>query len=444
AQRVAELLVEHGGGQILPGLTVAGEVPVRPAVTMDAALPARVLGVDVSAETVVAALEGNGIAVDLDAATGQIVATGPSWRFDLNDPYDLVEEVLRVVGYDAVPSVLPKAPGGRGLTRAQALRRRSGLALASFGLTEVKSLPFVGDGDFDKLGLAADDARRDTVQLANPLSSEQPALTSTLLIGLLRSTALNVSRGHDDIALFEVARIFQPKHGVEAPIYGVDRRPTEAEYAALNEALPIQPHHASWVMLGRAVRPSINAEGVDFVWSDALAVAHDLARVLNVELTVEAAQYAPFHPGRCAALKLDGQIIGHAGELDPRISQAHGLPGRVMAGEINLDAMFDAAPEVGEKPSFSTFPVAKEDFAFVAPAAVTAGALSELIAGAHEFVESVRLFDIYTGDQVEVGKKSLAYKVRLRAADRTLSDADIKAAREAILAQAETIGAVSR
>ena len=115
-----------------------------------------------------------------------------------------------------------------------------------------------------------------------------------------------------------------------------------------------------------------------------------------------------------------------------------------MAGEINLDAMFDAAPEVGEKPSFSTFPVAKEDFAFVAPAAVTAGALSELIAGAHEFVESVRLFDIYTGDQVEVGKKSLAYKVRLRAADRTLSDADIKAAREAILAQAETIGAVLR
>ena len=444
AQRVAELMVELGGGTILPGLTVVGQAPAARNVTIDQDLPTRVLGIDISAETVVAALEGNGIVVDHDPASGQIVATPPSWRFDINDPYDLVEEVLRVVGYDQVPSVLPKAPGGRGLTRAQELRRRAGIAFASFGLTEVTSLPFVGESDFDKLGLDADDARRDAVVLANPLSSEQPSLTTTLLIGLLRSTALNVSRGHDDIALFEVARVFTPKHGVEAPIYGVEQRPTEAQYAALNEALPIQPHHAGWVMLGNAVKSGIGTDALAYVWSDALAVAHDLARVLNVELTVESAHYAPFHPGRCAALLLNGEIVGYAGELDPRISQAHGLPGRVMAGEINLAALIEAAPAVGEKPNFSAFPVAKEDFAFVAPSDVTAGALSDLIAGAHEFVESVRLFDIYTGDQVEAGKKSLAYKVRLRASDRTLSDADIKTAREAILAQAETLGAVLR
>src|SRR5690606_35666668 len=130
----------------------------------------------------------------------------------------------------------------------------------------------------------------------------------------------------------------------------------------------------------------------------------------------------------CAELLLDGQIVGHAGELDPRISQAHGLPGRVVAGELDLDALVAAAPAVGPKPNFSTFPVAKEDFAFVAPAELTSGELSSEIASAHEFVESVRLFDVYTGDQVADDKKSLAYKVRLRAADRTLSDIDIKAA----------------
>ncbi len=444
AQRVAELMVEHGGGTILPGLTVAGEAPVRANVTMRQALPTKVLGIDVSVDTVISALTGNGIQVAHDAETGNIVATPPSWRFDINDPYDLVEEVLRVVGYDRVPSVLPKAPGGRGLTREQELRRRTGIALASFGLTEVKSLPFVGEGDFDKLGLDAEDERRDAVLLANPLSSEQPALTTTLMIGLLRSMSLNVSRGHDDIALFEVARVFTPKHGVEAPIYGVDKRPTEAEYAALNEALPIQPHHAAWIMLGHKVRPTIGAAGVDYLWSDAIAVAHDLANVLNLELTVRAARLAPYHLGRCAELLLDGQVVGHAGELDPRISQAHGLPGRVMAGEVDLDALVAAAPIVGPKPNFSTFPVAKEDFAFVVPTELTAGELSDAIAGAHEFVESVRLFDVYTGDQVTHDRKSLAYKVRLRAADRTLSDKDIKTAREAILAHAEALGAVLR
>lgn len=444
AQRVAELMVEYGGGTILPGLTVAGEAPVRANVTMHQALPTKVLGIDVSVDTVISALTGNGIQVAYDAETGNIVATPPSWRFDINDPYDLVEEVLRVVGYDRVPSVLPKAPGGRGLTREQELRRRSGIALASFGLTEVKSLPFVSEADFDKLGLDADDERRDAVMLANPLSSEQPALTTTLMIGLLRSLSLNVSRGHDDIALFEVARVFTPKHDVEAPIYGVDKRPTEAEYAALNEALPIQPHHAAWIMLGHKVRPTIGAAGVDYLWSDAIAVAHDLANVLNLELTVRAARLAPYHPGRCAELLLDGQVVGHAGELDPRISQVHGLPGRVMAGEVDLDALVAAAPVVGPRPNFSTFPVAKEDFAFVVPTELTAGELSDAIAGAHEFVESVRLFDVYTGDQVAHDRKSLAYKVRLRAADRTLSDKDIKTAREAILAHAEALGAVLR
>jgi phenylalanyl-tRNA synthetase beta chain len=436
-QRVAELLVEHGGGTIGGGLTVVGEARERLPVTIDVDLPSRISGVDIDAATVVKALEGNGCAVAVDGSS--VTATPPSWRFDLNDPYDLVEDVLRVVGYDQVPSALPPAPAGRGLTAAQVLRRRVGMVLAGAGLVEVKTFPFAGPAEFDRLGLPADDVRRRQVLLENPLSAERPGMTTMLLAGLLGTAALNVGRGHTDVQLVEIGNVFLPHADAPpAPIYGVDRRPSDAELDAFAAALPDQPQHAAYVMLGERERSGWAGPGRAAAWGDAVAIAHRVAAALHLELRAEAAERAPWHPGRCAALLLDGAVIGHAGELHPRVVKAYGLGGRVAAAEIELDALIAAAPDVGPRPAFSTFPVAKEDIALVVDAGVASAAVHDALVQASPLIESVRLFDVYTGDQVPAGSKSLAFSLRLRAADRTLTDEDISAVRAAAVAAAAT------
>ena len=434
-QRVAELLVEHGGGTIEPGLTVVGQPPERRSVTIPDDLPARVSGVPIDGDTAEAALAAGG--GDVMHADGRITLTPPSWRFDLTDPYDLVEDVLRVVGYDQVPSVLPPAPAGRGLTTAQVLRRRVGMVLAGAGLVEVKTFPFAGPSDFDRLGLAADDDRRRQVLLENPLSSEQPGMTTTLLAGLLSTAELNLGRGHTDIQIVETGRVFLPQPDARpAPIYGVDRRPTDAELDAFAAALPAQPQHVAYVMAGERERSGWSGPGRSPAWGDAVAVAHRVAAAMHLSLTVESAERAPWHPGRCAALLLDGAVVGHAGELHPRVARSYGFTGRIAAAEIDLDALIDAAPDAGPRPRFSTFPVAKEDLALVVDAATPSVVVHDALAAASPLIESVRLFDVYTGDQVPAGQKSLAFALRLRAPDRTLTDDDIREAREAAVAAA--------
>ena len=187
ADRVAELLVRHGGGSVEDGVTYVGAPPEPRPIVADADLPARITGIPIDAATTVANLRTVGctVAVDPDTEPARLTVLPPSWRPDLTDPYDLVEEVARIVGYTEVPSVLPAAPAGRGLTPAQRRRRRVGFALAGAGLVEVKTYPFVGADDFDALGLPADDERRDTIRIANPLSAEVPALATTRRPGLL-------------------------------------------------------------------------------------------------------------------------------------------------------------------------------------------------------------------------------------------------------------------
>ncbi len=319
------------------------------------------------------------------------------------------------------------------------------MVLAGDGLVEVKTFPFAGAADFDRLGLPADDSRRRQVLLENPLSAEEPGMTTTLLTGLLKSLALNIGRGHADVHITETGRVFLPKSdSAEAPIYGVDRRPTDDEIAAFAAALPDQPHHVGLVMSGERVRSGWAGPGRQATWGDAIAIVQHLAEELHVEIEVQPAQVMPWHPGRCAAIVLDGATIGHAGELHPRVLKAYGLPARAVAAEVDLDALIDASPEIGPRPDFSSFPVAKEDLALIVDDAVPAASVQKALAAASPLIESVRLFDVYSGDQVPEGKKSLAFALRLRAPDRTLTDAEIKSAREAAVAAAGSLGATLR
>ncbi|HJR90166.1 MAG TPA: phenylalanine--tRNA ligase subunit beta [Aeromicrobium sp.] len=441
--RVAQLLVELAGGTLEPGITVVGEPPEPAVISLPSHLPAQVSGVDITPDAAVHALTANGCSVELDPNT--ITVTAPPWRPDLTDPYDVVEEVLRVVGYDQVPSILPTAPAGHGLTKAQRLRRRAGYVLAGEGLVEVKTFPFAGPVDFDRLGYAEDDERRRQVPLENPLSAEEPGMTTTLLVGLLKAAALNIGRGHADVGLVEIGRVFLPSAETpDAPIYGVDHRPSEEELEALERALPAQPWHIGVVMAGHRESAGWYGPGRPVDWSDAVDSVRALAASCHVEIDVESADVRPWHPGRTAAVVAAGRTIGHAGELHPRVCRAWGLPERTVAAEIDLDALVTAAPDLGPRPEFSSFPVAKEDLAFIIEDSVSAAALHDAVAGASELIESVRLFDVYTGDQVPAGHRSLAFAVRLRAPDRTLTEDEIRAAREAAVAAAAALGGTLR
>lgn len=447
AQRVADLLSELGGGHIEPGATVVGEAPQPEPVDLDPCLPARVTGIEVDPGAAVDALGAVGCTVTA-RDDGGIVVVPPSWRPDLTDPYDLVEEVARVVGYDRVPSVLPAAPAGRGRTAAQRLRRRVGQLLAGAGLSEVIAYPFVGESHLDALGVPVGDPRRNCVRLANPLSTEEPLLHTTLAVALLQAAARNTGRGQSSLALSLVAPVFLPGTGARppAPLPPVDRRPTDDEVKALDAALPAQPQHLA-VLLSGARNPAGWWGGATPVgWADAIAVVRHVARGLGLDVDVRRAARAPWHPGRCAQVLLGGAEIGHAGELHPTVCSSFGVPPRTAYAEVDLDAMISAVPEIVAAPKFSTNPVAKEDVALVVDERVPSVDVTRALrSGAGALLESLRLFDVYRGDPVPPGHKSLAFALRFRAPDRTLTEPEVKAARDAAVTEANLrTGAVLR
>jgi phenylalanyl-tRNA synthetase beta chain len=425
-------------------VTVVGVAPAPSPIEIDSDLPARISGVEIPAATTVALLRAVGCSVIVDG--DRLTATPPPWRPDLTDPYDLVEEVVRIVGYDRVPSILPRRATGRGLTREQRLRRRVGRVLAGAGAAEVISFPFVGDAAWDALGLPADDPRRSTVRLANPLSAEAPAYTTTVLPGLLEAAGRNLGRGAPGVTLFETQAVAMPADNGPAPIYGVDRRPTEQELDALLAAIPVQWTELGLVLAGEQERGGWWGPARTASWEDALALVDRLAGDLSVEISVESASVMPWHPGRCAKVSAGESTLGFAGELHPKVCRAYGLPERSAAVVLDLDALMAAAPDVVSGPEFSTFPVAKEDVALVVDEAVPAGAVeAALREGAGDLLESVRLFDVYVGEQIGEGKKSLAFALRFRAPDRTLVEGEAGAARDAAVARAaERTGAVQR
>jgi phenylalanyl-tRNA synthetase beta chain len=426
-------------------VTYVGRPPDVHPITADVDLPARVTGMPIDAVTTVTHLRRVGCTVTTDGST--LTALPPSWRPDVTDPYDLVEEVARIVGYTEVPSVLPAAPSGRGLTRSQKLRRRVGFALAGAGLVEVKSWPFVGTADFDRLGLPADDVLRGTIAVANPLSEERPLLTTTLLPGLMETAARNVGRGMTDLAIYETAPVFLPTPDrLKAPILGVEWRPDDADLAKLMAAVPSQPLTLGAVLAGQREASGWWGKGRAASWADAVQVVRGVARVLGVEIEVVQATRAPWHPGRCAQLRVGGEEFGHAGELHPAVCAAYGLPPRTSAVEVDLDFLIARAPAVVRPRPFSTYPVAKEDVAFELDAGVPAEAVARTIReSAGPLLESVRVFDLYTGPPIPAGKKSLAFALRFRAPDRTLTEAETAEARDRAVARVVSeFGAVHR
>ncbi|QDQ97789.1 phenylalanine--tRNA ligase subunit beta [Tomitella fengzijianii] len=441
--RAAALLTGISGGRVEPVLTDVGGVPETAGITMDAGLPERVAGTGYAQGAAERRLRQIGCAV---RAGGDVLSvTPPTWRPDLTRPADLVEEVLRLEGLEKIPSVVPATPAGRGLTPRQRRRRSVGRALAHGGYIEVLPSPFLPAAVFDTWGLDADDPRRTTTSVLNPLEADRPELATTLLPGLLEIVARNVARGRRDLSLFSIAQVVLPHPGTEpVPALPVDRRPSDAQIAMLIDSLPDQPVHVGAVLTGLRDPRGQWGPGRPADAADAIDAARLIAGTAGIGLDIEAAQHLPWHPGRCARLSVGGRTVGYAGELHPAVLERAGLPARTCAVEMDLDGL--PITENYPAPTISAYPAVLQDVAVVVDAGVPAAAVeAALRKGAGELLEDLALFDVFTGEQLGGGRKSLAYALTFRAADRTLTEDEVSVHREAaVAAAADAVGAELR
>lgn len=446
--RCARLLVDIAGGVAEPALTDWRGEPPRadwspPPIEISADLPDRIAGVAYAPGTAARRLAQVGASVLQSGAT--LTVTPPSWRPDLRQPADLVEEVLRLEGLEAIPSVLPSAPVGRGLTATQRRRRAIGKSLALSGYVEILPTPFLPAGVFDLWGLAADDPRRSTTYVVNPLEADRPHLATTLLPALLEALHRNVSRGLGDVALFALAQVVQPTEQTRAvDLIPVHRRPTDDEIATLNASLPRQPQHVAAVLAGLREPRGPWGSGRAVEAADAFEAVRIIARASGVDVTLQAAQYLPWHPGRCAEVVAGGTVVGHAGQLHPAVIERAGLPKGTCAVELNLDAI--PIGGVPPAPRVSPFPAVFQDVSLVVGDDVPAQAVEDAVReGAGDLLEHLQLFDVFAGPQIGANRKSLTFALRFRAPDRTLTEDDATAARDAaVRCAAERVGAELR
>ncbi|MGV0368311.1 phenylalanine--tRNA ligase subunit beta [Corynebacterium aurimucosum] len=414
------LLQQIAGGTIEEGRTLVGDVAKREPITLRAAKPSEYAGVEYSRETVVKRLTEVGCEVSGEEEFSVVPA---SWRTDIDIDVDLIEEILRLEGLEDIPTILPTPVGGRGLTPAQKRRRAIGHGLAYAGYAEVLPSPFIANDTFDTWGLDREDPRRRTVAVQNPLESDKAILSTTLLPNLLEAIARNVARGRSDLALFGLQQVAF-KRADASPMPSVETRPEDSVVSELLESLPLQPLHVATVATGNIEHEGPWGSGRAYSYADAIESARQVARAAGVDITVKAAEQLPWHPGRCAALVLaadEETVVGYAGELHPQVLEALELPARTCAMELDVTAL--PLEEKFPAPVLSSFPALHQDIALVVDEDTPAEAVRRVVEeGAGELLESVELFDVFRGEQLGEGKKSLAFQLLFRADDRTLTD----------------------
>jgi phenylalanyl-tRNA synthetase beta chain len=433
AQRIASrLLVELCGAKMVPGtIDVAAEAPEPRRLTLRAARVSGLLGMTISQDEQRTYLERLGFAAEPDGEDLRVTVP-PDRHYDVTREVDLIEEVARVHGIDEhLPTTLPstgEAVGG--LSREQRLRRRAEDGLRDLGFDQIVGWSFTDPGEAGRLRIPAGDPRATPVLLANPLSEEQSAMRTTLLGSLLDVAARNAARGSADLALFESARVYLEGEG---------------EFAGDRPSPVAEPHRLAAVAVGSLAQKSWRGGGETADFFALKGVVEALAHGLGVELAFAPAEEPFLHPGRSAAVSVAGAPAGWLGEVHPLVCKTWDLDAAV-AFELDLAPLL-AAATLGEETyeDVTTFPAVYQDLAVVVPAETPASAVREAILGAGgELLQAAEVFDLYEGEQVGEGRKSLALNLEFRAPDRTLTDEEVADLRERIKAKLDEIGGALR
>lgn len=439
--RVANLLHELAGGEI----TQLGEGFDRsqhlPKVVLKKGFPEQLTGVSYSVDEIQKTLVEIGCSV-VDKTEGFEV-TPPSWRPDLTIAEALVEEIARILGYEHIPSRLPIAPPGRGLTRKQKLRRLVSNSLASSGFTEVLNYPFVSNTanqtfyDWELAG----------IKLANPLQADVNELRLTLLPGLLEAAARNASRTLVDLSIFEIGSVFFRKPGsIAIDLPEGAKLPSDDQMSGLEQSVPNQPLMLAGLLMGERIGQQVGAKAQRSSYRDAIGAVLSIGQFLAVELQFEQTTQKGLHPGRTASIKIAGELIGYVGEIHPEVAQNYDLPRQISFFELNLDSLLAAVPMLVTAKSLQTYPAATQDLSLVMDVNVPAQEVLNLIRNsAGDLLEEVLLVDDFRGGNLNADEKSLTFSLRFRAADRTLTQTEATEAKDnAVQAANARFGATIR
>jgi phenylalanyl-tRNA synthetase beta chain len=434
AQRIASrLLVELCGAKLVPGtIDVAAEAPEPHRLRLRASRVEGLLGMTISQADQQTYLERLGFGVEA-AGEDLEVTVPPDRHYDVTREVDLIEEVARVHGIDEhLPTTLPSVGGAvGGLSREQRLRRRAEDALRDLGFDQVVGWSFTDPGEAGRLRIPAGDPRATAVTLANPLSEDQSAMRTTLLGSLLDIASRNVARGAGSLSLFESARVYLTEGA--------------GEFAGDRPAPFAEPHRLAGIAVGPLAARSWRGGGEAADFFAVKGVLEALAAQLGTELDFASAEEPFLHPGRTAAVSAGGASLGWLGEVHPLVCRTWDLEAAV-AFELDAAPLL-AAATVGEEAyeDVTTFPAVYQDLAVVVPAETPADEVrAAVLAGGGELLRAAAVFDLYEGEQLGEGRKSLALNLEFRAPDRTLTDEEVAGLREAIKAKLDELGGTLR
>jgi phenylalanyl-tRNA synthetase beta chain len=442
AQRIAsKLMVEVCGAKLVPGtIDVAAEFPEPHRVRMRSSRADALLGMRIEPERCAEYLERLEFGVDRD--NNELTAEVPVHRhYDVTREADLIEEVGRIHGYqEHLPSTLPEATGQAGrLTREQALRRRSEDVLRDLGFDAVVTLSLTDPGMPARLQIADGDTRAGAIGVSNPLSQEHSRLRTTLLGSLLDAGRYNLARGAERVALFESGRAYLREGRSEAG------GALGGEFSGDRPAPAFEPSRLGGLAVGSLAPPSWRGEQHPADFFAVKGVLEALASELGAELEFEPVAEPFLHPGRAARIVAGGLDAGWLGEVHPLVCREWDVEAAT-AFELGLAELVAAASYGREQyDDVTTYPAVHQDLAIVVDEDVPASRVRDaVLAGGGELLREARVFDSYRGEQVGAGRKSLALRLEFRSPDRTLTDDEVAARREAITEELKRLGGTLR
>lgn len=418
--RAAKLLEDMGACKVCPGI-----IDNYPGIT----LPRQVvftakqinafLGTEIPQATMVDILRR--LEFELDVQGERITVTVPTWRSDVTGPADISEEVARIYGYNKVPTTTPSGRMTRGSqSYTQSIADRLKSSLAGIGFTETISFSFMHPNTLAKLNYTGDSHLYQGIEIRNPITDEFPWLRTTLLGGIMDVLVRNLSRKNEDLKIFELGAVYQPE---QLPL----------------QDLPNEPLMLCGALCGRRTEVAWNQpqQAVDFY--DAKGAVEELLANLGItQYTVKAGEHPSLHPGKTAIFTIGDETVATVGELHPKVQAAFGINRKVYVFEIPVKAVVNQTRLIGKYEQLPKFPAIARDLALVLPVSVPASQVTDVIVeNGGSLLADVKLFDVYTGEQVPDGYRSLAYSLVFRAVDRTLTDAEVETHHKNILVHLE-------
>ncbi len=422
--RAAQLLQEVADGEVCKGTIAVSTVQFRnQAVTLCPERCNKLLGADIPREEMIRILES--LEFEVKEKDGELEARVPSHRLDIELEADLIEEVARLYGYDRIAATLPQgiAVGGKNYRLQIAARIRE--LLVGVGLNEIMTYSFDSPASFQKLGLSKDHDLRQAVTIHNPLTEDWSILRTSLVPNLMNVLQHNAQRQHPDLRIFEIGSVYIPRR------------------------LPLEEQPEERLTLGIALMGNFPREwgyhlrSVDFF--DLKGIVEAIFRRLDLSCQWEKLECDFLHPGRCAGIKLGDVQVGAMGEIHPEVGSKWELPSRAYVAELSLDSIIPHVRCQRRVDKLPRYPAITRDLALVAPDTVPGQRILEVmrVAGG-DIVKEIALFDVYQGRQIPAGYRSLAYSILYQAEDRTLTDSEVEAAEEGIIARLEAELGITR